>query len=167
LAKSPNLAGNYGEKARTWPVALGAKSPHSGGKRDGPDPFLIEVKSAKKMNGRGKKQKRSLEKLRTFYETDESDGLRGFPKLQRRSNKTPETSHIDVINECIREAINEGHAIRQPEHGVYYLVLTEDGPNLEEVLNTLGPKNAVWSFFLNEHKADRTWAPLFSVHSFH
>jgi hypothetical protein len=125
----------------------------------GPDPYLIEVKSAKKMNSRGKKQKRSLERLHTLYETDESDGLRGFPKVQRRSNKTPEKTHIDVINGCIREAMNGGHAIRQPEHGLYYLVLTDDRPNLEEVMNTLGPKNAVWSFFLNEHKTDRTWAP--------
>jgi hypothetical protein len=125
----------------------------------GPDPYLIEVKSAKNVNSRGKRQKRSLEKLRTLYETDESDGLRGFPKLQRRSNKTPERTHIDVLNECIRAAVNEGYAIRQPEHGLYYLVLREDAPNLDEVLNTLGLKNAAWLFSLNEHKADRSWAP--------
>jgi len=127
----------------------------------GPDPYLIEVKSSKKMNSRGKKQKRSLEKLHTFYETDECTDLRGFPKVQRRSNKMPEQTHIHVINGCIREAMNGGHAIRQPEHGLYYLVLTEDGPHLEEALKTLGLKNAVWPFFLNEHKAGRTWAPYF------
>jgi hypothetical protein len=127
----------------------------------GPDPYLIEAKSSKKLNSRGKKQKRSLEKVRTFYETDECTGLRGFPKLQRRSSEMPEQTHIDVLNECIREAINGGHAIRQPERGLYYLVLTEDRPNLEEVLKTLGLKNAVWPFFLNERKADRTWAPYF------
>ena len=127
----------------------------------GPDPYLIEVKSGKNVNSRGKKQKRSLKKLRTLYETDECNDLRGIPKLQRRSNKTPEKTHIDVINECIREAMEVGHATRHPEHGLYYLALTDDGPNLEEVLGTLGLKDAVWPFFLNKYKADRTWAPYF------
>jgi hypothetical protein len=126
----------------------------------GPDPYLIEVKSAKKVNSRGRKQKRSIEKLHTLYETDECNGLRGFPKLQRRSNRTPEQTHIDVINDCIREAVNDGYAIRHPEHGVSYLVLTEAGP-VEEAMKMLGLKNAVWLFFLNQHKADRTWAPYF------
>src|ERR1700733_46919 len=127
----------------------------------GPDPCLIEVKLSKKMNSRGKKQKRNLEKLRTFYETDKCTGLRGFPELQRRSHKMPEQTHIDVINDCIRESMNGGPAIRQPEQGLHYLVVTEEGPNLEEVLKTLGLKNAVWPFFLNQHKADRTWAPYY------
>jgi len=125
----------------------------------GGDPCLIEAKLSKKMNRRGKRQKRSLEKLHTFYETDKCAGLRGIPEVQRRSHKTPEQTHIDVINECIREAMNGGHAIRQPEHGLYYFVATEKGPNLEECLKTLKPKNAFWTFFLNEHKANRTWAP--------
>jgi len=57
--------------------------------------------------------------------------------------------------------MNVGYATRQPEPGLKYLVLTADGPILEEVLETLGLKDAVWIFFLNEHKADRTWAPYF------
>ena len=125
----------------------------------GPDPYLIEAKLSKKINSRGRRQKRSIEKLRTLYETDKCVRLRGFPELQRRAFKTPEQTHIDVINECIREAMNDGHAIRQPEHGLYYVVATGKGPNLEEILRTLGLKNTVWPFFLNQYKTDRAWAP--------
>jgi hypothetical protein len=127
----------------------------------GPDPYLIETKSSKNLNKRGKKQKRNLEKLQTFYATDKGTGLRGLPELRRRLLKTPERTYIDVINECIRESMNSGYAVRQPEQGLYYVVLTEKAPNLGEVLNSLGLKNAIWSFFLNEHKAHRTWAPYF------
>lgn len=127
----------------------------------GSDPYLIEAKLGKKINSRGRRQKRSLEKLHTFYETDKSTSLRGFPDLRRRPHTTPERSYLDVINECIRDSVNGGYAVRKPEHGLYYLVLSAKGPRLEEVLDTLGLKNAVWSFFLNKHKANRTWAPYF------
>lgn len=127
----------------------------------GSDPYLIESKLGKNINSRGRRQKRSLEKLHTFYKTDKSTSLRGFPDLQRRLHTTPERSYLDVINECIRDSVNGGHAVRKPEHGLYYLVLTDEGPRLEEVLDTLGLKNTVWPIFLNQHKAARTWAPYF------
>jgi hypothetical protein len=127
----------------------------------GADPYLIEAKLGKNINRRGKKQKRSLRKLHTFYETDKSTSLRGIPELRRRSHTTPERSYLDVINECIQDSMNAGHAVREPERGLYYLVVTDKGPKLEAVLDTLGLKNAVCPFFLNQHKADRTWAPYF------
>jgi hypothetical protein len=125
------------------------------------DPYLIEAKLSKNLNSRGKKQKRNLEKLHGFYETDKSVGLRGFAELQRRSNTEPEQTHLDLLNECILEAIDKGHAFRQPEDGLHYVVLTNKGPEIKVVLDALALKNAVWSFFLNEHKAKRTWAPYF------
>jgi hypothetical protein len=125
------------------------------------DPFLIEAKLGKNLNSRGKKQKRNLEKLHDFYETDKSLGLRGFPELQRRSNKEPEKTYLDLLNECILEARDKGHAFRQPEDGLHYVVLTNNAPEIKVVLERLGLKNAIWPFFLNEYKAQRTWAPYF------
>jgi hypothetical protein len=124
------------------------------------DPCLIEVKASKRLNNRGKKQKRSLEKLRTFYETDKYTGLRGFPELRRQANETPERTHVDQINECIGEALKDGYAVRQPEHGLHYVVMTQKGPNLEQALGSLKLKS-LWPFFLNEPKSHRTWAPYF------
>ncbi len=84
----------------------------------GSDPCLIEVKTSKKLNRRGKKQKRSLKKLHAFYETDMVEGFRGFPVLRRRAAEVPELTYVDQINECIVEAQKDGHAVRNPERGL-------------------------------------------------
>jgi hypothetical protein len=120
------------------------------------DPYLIEVKASKKLNSRSKKQKRRLEKLRTFYETDKVQGLRGFPELRRQAYELPERTHVDQINECIADAVKNGYAIRQPERGLYYVVMTQPDP--EQILASLDLK-APWVFFLNQAKTNRTWAP--------
>jgi hypothetical protein len=104
------------------------------------NPYLIEVKASKKLDSRGNKQKRSLEKLRTFYETDKGEGLRGFPEVRRQAYEMPERTHVDQINECIVEALKNGCAIRQPERGLHYIVMTQDRPSLELVMGSLGLK---------------------------
>jgi hypothetical protein len=121
------------------------------------DPYLIEVKASKKQDSRGKKQKRSLEKLQTFYETDKGE-LRGFPNVRRQAYESPERTYVDQINECIAEAQKNGYAIRQPERGLYYVVMTRYSPSVELVMGPLDLK-APWMFFLNEAKSSRTWAP--------
>ncbi|MGC2494118.1 hypothetical protein [Candidatus Binatus sp.] len=122
------------------------------------DPLLIEVKSSKGLDSRGRKQRRSLEKLQTFYDTDKGEGLRGFPQLRRQAYEMPERSYVDQINECIAQALKDGYAVRQPEHGLYYIVMTQEGLGLEQILDTLALK-APWAFFLNTPKSVRTWAP--------
>jgi len=125
------------------------------------DPFLIEGKLGKNLNSRGKKQKRNLGKLHGFYETDKSVGLRGFPELQRRSTTESAQTYLDLLNECILEAKDKGHAFRQPEGGLHYVVLTKDAPHIKVVMEALGLKGAILPFFLNEYKAQRIWAPYF------
>jgi hypothetical protein len=122
------------------------------------DPCLIEAKASKNLNSRGRKQRRSLEKLRNFYETDKGEGLRGFPELRRQACEMPERTHVDQINECISEALKNGYAVRQPERGLYYIVMTQEGPGAEQAIDSLGLK-APWVFFLNQPKSDRAWAP--------
>jgi hypothetical protein len=124
----------------------------------GSDPYLIEVKTSQKLDRRSRKQKRSLEKLRTFYETDRGKGLRGFPELRRQISEVPECTHVDQINECVAEAQNNGYAVRQPERGLYFLVLTNKGPHLAQAMNSLELKDPL-IFFLNQQKSERTWAP--------
>jgi hypothetical protein len=122
------------------------------------DPFLIEVKASKTQDSRGKKQRRSLEKLHAFYETDKADGLRGFPEVRRLAYEMPERTYVDQINECIADALKNGYAVRQPERGLYYIVMTQEGPGPEQAMDSLEIK-APWPFFLNRFKSDRTWAP--------
>ncbi len=122
------------------------------------DPYLIEVKASKKLDRRGIKQKRSLEKLHSFYEMDKSDGLRGFSNVRRVAYQTPEHTCVDQINECIAEAVNVGYAVREPERGLTYMVVKGNTPDLHKIM---GPLNltAPWVFMLNEAKSTRTWAP--------
>jgi hypothetical protein len=77
------------------------------------DPYLIEVKASKNLDRRGKKQKRSLQKLRAFYETDRASGLRGFAEVRRRANETPERTYVDQLNGCIAEASENGYAVQR------------------------------------------------------
>ena len=122
------------------------------------DPYLIEVKASKKLNSRSKKQKRDLEKLHTFYETDKAEGLRGFPEVRRQVYEMPELTYVDEINECIAEAVKNGFGVSQPERGLHYLVMTNNGPDLNQALGSLAIK-APWVFFLNRHKSERELAP--------
>jgi hypothetical protein len=123
------------------------------------DPYLIEAKASKNLDRRGRKQKQRLETLRTFYETDKSDGLRGFPEVRRQVNEMPERDHVDQINECIVEALKNGYAIRQPERGLHYIVVTQKKPSLEQAMSSLVLEDTPWPFFLNTFKSNRAWAP--------
>ena len=122
------------------------------------DPYLIEVKTSKVLDNRGRRQKRSLEKLHTFYETDRSDELRGFPEVRRQVYEMPERTYVDQINECIADAQKNGYAVRQPERGLYYVVMAQEGPGPGHVLRSLELK-APWAFSLNNAKSERRWAP--------
>jgi len=122
------------------------------------DPYLIEVKASKKLDSRGKKQRRRLEKLRAFYETDKAEELRGFSNVRRVAYQTPEHTHVDKINKCIAEALKVGYAVRQPERGLTYIVIAGHRSDLNKIMGPLKLK-APWVFFLNEAKSTRTWAP--------
>jgi hypothetical protein len=124
----------------------------------GPDPHLIEVKSSKNLDSRGKKQKRILEKLWAFYETDKAEGFRGFPEVSREVIERRERTYVEQINECIVEARKAGYAVRQPERGLHYIVMTQDAPDIKQIMGSLALK-APWCFFLNQAKSDRAWAP--------
>ena len=125
-----------------------------------PDPYLIEVKASRKLDSRGKKQKRSLEKLRDFYETDKSTGLRGYPEVRRQTSDIPERTYVEQINQCILEAKKIGHATCQPEPGLNYVVIAESRLDIEQLMIGLKLK-APWVFGLNEFKSQRAWAPYF------
>jgi len=126
---------------------------------DASDPQLFEVKATKKLDRRGKKQKRSLKKLQDFFETDKAVGLRGFPDVRRAALEVPERTHVAELNACIGEALNDGHAVTSPERGLSYVVIrTRDAPRVQDVLCTLRLKEP-WVFDLNQVKIQRACAP--------
>jgi hypothetical protein len=124
---------------------------------DTPDPRLIEVKASKKLDSRGRKQRRNLEKLQSFFETDKIAELRGFSNVRRQASERPERTHIEELNACITDALKNGCASRSPERGLFYVVASRERSAIQEVLQSLELK-APLAFDLNEAKNHRAWA---------
>ncbi len=124
----------------------------------GHDPYPIEVKSSKNVDRRGRQQRRVLKRLHDFYQTDRAENFRGFPEMKRQVITSREKNYIDDFNRCIEDARANGHAICEPEHGVYYLVTVDETADMEELFSVITP-GPMWVFSLNEFKFNRCWAP--------
>jgi hypothetical protein len=125
----------------------------------GPDPLMIEVKSSKDLNRRGKRQKRALEKLRSFFETDKATELRGFANVRRASFEGIERAYVKELNACIADARKNGSAVLKPESGLTYIVAVAGHKGrVVDSLHATRP-TAPWVFILNEFKNNREWAP--------
>lgn len=123
-----------------------------------PDPYLIEIKSSKKLDGRGKKQKRNIDKLHSFFETNESDNLRGYDHLSRQATHLLEKTYECELNRCINEAKSTGLSIATPEIGLHYIVHVDKNRSISEIIDF----NNLYSpliFNLNGTKISRLWAP--------
>jgi hypothetical protein len=125
---------------------------------DGSDPFLIEVKTTKKLDSRGKQQRHRVRKLHDFFATDRAEGFRGYSHVRRESHALPEQDYVEQLNACIVKAKLDGFAACQPERGVCYIVETRLNTKLAEFLPSLRFV-APWFCFLNELKNTRSWAP--------
>jgi hypothetical protein len=95
---------------------------------------LFEVKASKKKDRRGRKQKRHLERLHEFFETDMAAELRGFANVARKAAESPEQTYVTEIDACIAEAMKNGHALRSPERGLHYLVMMTKGQDVDEAM---------------------------------
>ena len=122
----------------------------------GSDPRLIEVKSSKGFNNRGKRQKRALETLHSFFETDNATNFRCLSKVSWVLFEGSELAYIDELNACIAEARKNGSGVRKPEPGPIFVAMI-DGSRLGDTLRTLEPKSPL-GFALNEYKSHKSWA---------
>ncbi|MDR4308259.1 hypothetical protein IHQ68_16700 [Chelatococcus sambhunathii] len=125
----------------------------------GPDPYLLEVKTSGDLNPRGKRQKRSIEMLQSFYETDVSCGLRGAPYVRRVELNNPELSYASEMAACIDAAIEAGHGVRSPEAGLLYIALTRPSA-VSDALSKVDMSGKT-VFLLNKLKSQRFWAPYY------
>jgi len=124
----------------------------------GPDPHLVEVKAGQKLDKRGRRQAKSIKQLHEFFEKDHAVGLRGIPEIRRVVHQAAERSYVDDINTCIDVAAKQGHAVSNPERGLYYVAMTHGGPSIGEVLREIKAARPL-VFSLNEFKSSRAWAP--------
>ena len=125
----------------------------------GPDPYLIEIKSASRINARGRRQIAHIDKLHTFYETDIGVGLRGFPELRRVATDITERRYVDEINVCMDHAERGGFCVANPEAGLYYVAMYKD-PGMRTLFESL-PVEKPLVLFLNEYKSNQAWSPYF------
>jgi hypothetical protein len=122
------------------------------------DPYLIEVKSSKKRDSRGRRQQREIEGLQKFFETDRAEMLRGMGPARRVSIQGAEVNHTEQLQSTIAEALKNGHSVARPEPGLYYVVFASGAPPVSEVLNSL-PLSLPWLFSLNAVKNEQSWSP--------
>jgi hypothetical protein len=100
------------------------------------DPLILEIKSSKKVNPRGKRQKKKLEKLSSYLNTDESeDFFEKDTKVVRVGYHTTPEYHTAKLNKTIRAAYKKGQSYSEVEPGLFYVVSTSEfKSNLEKVL---------------------------------
>jgi hypothetical protein len=122
------------------------------------DPYLIEVKSSKKLDRRGKRQQRDLEHLRELFETDKVEMLRGMGPARRVAMEEAEVNYIDQLQLSIAAALKDGHSVTQPEAGLYYVVFAGGATPVSEVMKSLSFKSP-WLFSLNMMKNQQAWSP--------
>jgi hypothetical protein len=121
------------------------------------DPYPVEVKSARALNQRGKRQAAQLSELDAFLTNDMAIGFRGMPDVRRVEFSTPSRDCLADLNACIQSARCDGWNVVCPERGLVYAAIFGGAvPNdLFECLGMTRP--AV--FLLNSHKTSRAWAP--------
>jgi hypothetical protein len=126
----------------------------------GNDPRLIEVKSAKGLNKRGRKQRNSLNQLHEFFENDFAITLRGLSNVYRVSPINSEVLHFEAFNDCLERALKNGSALESPEEGLWYLAVSDSEASLSDLVAKINGKRVVIHSW-NERKTRGTWPPFY------
>ena len=100
---------------------------------NGPDPYLVEVKSSGKLDARAKKQLRKIKKLHSFYETDAASDFRGGDQVRRVEHTINPKIYVDELNDCINRAYSEGCSILQPEQGFFLAAITDNKSPIDKL----------------------------------
>lgn len=102
----------------------------------GAEPLVLEVKSGSK-NARAFRQIAENRKVHDFFENDFAPALRGMRNVTRVALKHDELKHLASLNSCIDRALAVGSAMVEPEPGLRYIAICQDG--LEEGWHDLLP----------------------------
>jgi hypothetical protein len=86
------------------------------------DPHVIEVKSSANVNKRTERQSKSIKNIHEYLENDEGKNVRGAPYSIRMEIPVPEENYIDLINQMIEDALENGCSKKMPEPGLHYIV---------------------------------------------
>ena len=126
----------------------------------GNDPSIIEVKSNPKLNARAKRQIDQLNKISDFLTTDVAQDFRGSvgPTYRETIGAMPRY-HTDALNTCLSHVATAGHAIANPEPGVFYIAMRVDNQlNVQDVFSQVDAHEPEL-YDLNQYKNNREWGP--------
>jgi hypothetical protein len=125
----------------------------------GNEPTLIEVKSSKKTDQRGRKQLAAIQSLHSFLANDFTKQLRGYAELRRSAPRKKEKLYFAEFNQCLARAMKDGNSLVSPEVGLWYLAL-KDNNNLKAKLQEInGTQLVIHSW--NELKTNMAWPPYY------
>jgi hypothetical protein len=127
----------------------------------GGDPYLIEVKTSKQLNDRGKRQVADIAKIHSYFETDKAaKGWHGADgvEVRRVAAHADDICYVDAINTCMEQASKSGTSTVSPEAGLHYLATYEDGSQIGPLLRDMKLEAAI-CYHLNQWKAQHSWSP--------
>lgn len=124
----------------------------------GPDPIPVEVKTSKNRNARVDRQIASLGALTQFFRTDVAANFRGLDHVVRLEVPGSDTTHADVMSDCIDRSRETGFAAASPEPGLTYICIrsVEAASGLDQYM-----KPRTIATILNEAKTGAQWMPYF------
>ena len=122
------------------------------------DPTIVEVKQTKrKLDRRGKRQKRKNAKLKQFYDEDESDDFRGGNTVYRTEFSSELEDSLASFDLCITMALEHESAVCAEHDGVAMIGLTKPDNDVFELFS--GERYFV--SYLNGLKSSMNWQPFY------
>jgi hypothetical protein len=125
----------------------------------GSDPLVVEMKSSRNTNARTERQVSGMREISQFFRDDYAESFRGMRNVHRVEVSPEEVNHSSCMNECMRDALAGGSAVRHPEPGLTYLAFNskflEDSSRVDEFLDREAAPGSVL-FVLTP---DETWLP--------
>jgi len=119
------------------------------------DPYVIEVKSSTNVNQRVERQVDSIKNIHSYLKNDEAENLRGLGYCRRMEISGEEVNYIELVNQMLADAIQNGYSKSTPEPGVHYIVLNSQY-KLDYTTMLDGISQPV-AYLLNQAKNAQSW----------
>ena len=127
----------------------------------GPDPLIIEMKSSGNTNARTERQASGMQEIAQFFRDDYAESFRGLRNVHRVEVSPGEVEHSSSMNECMRDALTGGCAVRHPEAGLTYLAFNSEFVKESTKVDQILDREAGTGSVLFTLTPDETWLPAY------
>ncbi|WP_141739095.1 MULTISPECIES: hypothetical protein [Stenotrophomonas] len=91
----------------------------------GQEPLIVEMKSSENSNARMERQISGMQEIAQFLKDDCAHSFRGMRYVRRVEITPSQIEHSASMNECMRDALAGGCAVRHPEVGLTYVAFND------------------------------------------